>query len=308
MTVALLMTVLAACSRSDSRSVAEERENGSYRTALAAYQAGRLEEAIAHFQETVAKDPLNGSARFQLACLLQDGKRDYAGAFCNYHEYLVQHPNSDKAKVAKSRLDVCERSMAEALANKHHLTDNENLRHEVEQLKAELKDAKARNLKLDGDLSEAMRGIASLRHENEKLMATLRSDVDEGAEETGKAHRDGIVDAKALLDKEEDTVDRVKLSKDAALLRAEGDSELSTGSALLPQNVAPTVEPKPVEKPAARNEHPGTYVVQDGDTLYKIAIRFYGYSSAWRRIREANKAVISTDGRVHAGQKIVLPK
>ena len=53
---------------------------------------------------------------------------------------------------------------------------------------------------------------------------------------------------------------------------------------------------------------PDTYVVQEGDTLYKIATRFYGKSSAWKSIREANKESISTDGRVRAGMKIRLPK
>jgi len=47
--------------------------------------------------------------------------------------------------------------------------------------------------------------------------------------------------------------------------------------------------------------------VQDGDTLYKIAMRFYGTSSAWKKIRDANKAVISTDGRVNTGLEIKLP-
>ena len=62
---------------------------------------------------------------------------------------------------------------------------------------------------------------------------------------------------------------------------------------------------KPVLYP---HEHrPATYVVQEGDTLYKIAVRFYGRASAWSKIRSANKATISMDGRVREGQKIVLP-
>ena len=48
--------------------------------------------------------------------------------------------------------------------------------------------------------------------------------------------------------------------------------------------------------------------MQEGDTLYKIAMRFYGKRSAWTKIRDANKTVISTDGRVNAGERIVLPE
>ena len=58
---------------------------------------------------------------------------------------------------------------------------------------------------------------------------------------------------------------------------------------------------------AAMPKHPSTYVVQEGDTLYRIAVRFYGRLSAWKKIRDANKAVISNDGRVRAGDTITLP-
>ena len=52
---------------------------------------------------------------------------------------------------------------------------------------------------------------------------------------------------------------------------------------------------------------PDEYEVQDGDTLYGIAKRFYGNISAWKRIRDANKALISTDGRLRTGDVIKLP-
>ena len=58
---------------------------------------------------------------------------------------------------------------------------------------------------------------------------------------------------------------------------------------------------------AEKARRPPTYVVQEGDTLYKIALRFYGRVAAWRLIRDANKTLISNDGRVRAGQTITLP-
>ena len=61
------------------------------------------------------------------------------------------------------------------------------------------------------------------------------------------------------------------------------------------------------EKPALP-ERPKTYVVQEGDTLYGVAKRFYGTITVWKRIRDANKALISTDNRLRAGDTIVLPE
>jgi len=67
------------------------------------------------------------------------------------------------------------------------------------------------------------------------------------------------------------------------------------------------VEKKPKPEAEAR-QIPETYVVQEGDTLYGIAKRFYGRLSAWRRIRDANKTMISTDGRVRVGDTLKLPR
>ncbi len=50
-----------------------------------------------------------------------------------------------------------------------------------------------------------------------------------------------------------------------------------------------------------------TYVVQPGDTLFRVAEKFYGDSAHWKRIRDANRARIDPDGRIRAGQSIVVP-
>ena len=52
---------------------------------------------------------------------------------------------------------------------------------------------------------------------------------------------------------------------------------------------------------------PDSYVVQPGDTLMTIAMRFYGSRHKWRDIREANKTTIPLNGSVRAGQSIKLP-
>jgi nucleoid-associated protein YgaU len=59
-------------------------------------------------------------------------------------------------------------------------------------------------------------------------------------------------------------------------------------------------------KPATSGE-PRTYVVQPGDTLFRVAEKFYGESSQWRKIRDANRTRIDPDGRIRAGQSIVVP-
>lgn len=50
-----------------------------------------------------------------------------------------------------------------------------------------------------------------------------------------------------------------------------------------------------------------TYVVQPGDSLFRVAEKFYGDSTQWKKIRDANRSRIDPDGRIRAGQIIVVP-
>jgi LysM repeat protein len=54
--------------------------------------------------------------------------------------------------------------------------------------------------------------------------------------------------------------------------------------------------------PAAR-----TYTTQAGDTLYGIALRFYGHGSYWRELYWANRSTISNPNLIHAGQVLTIP-
>lgn len=58
---------------------------------------------------------------------------------------------------------------------------------------------------------------------------------------------------------------------------------------------------------AAKGGEPRTYVVQPGDTLFRVSEKFYGDSTSWKKIRDANRTRIDPDGRIRAGQIIVVP-
>jgi len=54
------------------------------------------------------------------------------------------------------------------------------------------------------------------------------------------------------------------------------------------------------------NASGGTYVVQKGDTLYKIALDKYGDAKQWKKIAAANPEVPAS-GLIKPGQKLVIP-
>lgn len=61
------------------------------------------------------------------------------------------------------------------------------------------------------------------------------------------------------------------------------------------------------EEPPPSEPESKTYVVQPGDTLSGIARQFYGRSSLWTLIFEANRDILSDPGRLRPGQALTIP-
>lgn len=58
----------------------------------------------------------------------------------------------------------------------------------------------------------------------------------------------------------------------------------------------------PVTPPVER-----TYTVVSGDSLSKIAKKFYGKANAWRKIFEANRETVKNPDLIHPGQVLKIP-
>ncbi len=59
--------------------------------------------------------------------------------------------------------------------------------------------------------------------------------------------------------------------------------------------------------PANNNGNGRNYVVQPGDTLGKISIKFYGNSRRYMDIYNANRDVLSSPSSVSVGQQLIIP-
>ena len=314
----LALSCLMACDSRTASEFKQERASRQYQAAMDDYTAGRLDAAVKGFEKVLRADPSNTSARFQLACLLQDSRHDNLGAFCNYREYLQQAPDSDKAKMAKERLAICERALAEELAKKMNLIGDSAIAEEIEHSRNELAAMKKKNDELLAKLKDSAGAVSELKGENERLRKLLASLAGESGGTPEKA--DIVSSVKDLLDDEPaaPTVTALDEAKSLNALAEADDGDVGTASSLLPTQAADAKEKKKASEDAAKKAKaereakkdaiPDTYVVQEGDTLYKIALRFYGRTSAWKMIREANKESIATDGRVRAGQTLKLPK
>lgn len=298
--LSLLLFIFLGCDFVESRALDRERADSIYSAAMADYAAGNIDKAVAGLERVVAASPSNSSARFQLACLMQDTKKDYLSAICHYREFLLLDRTGDKAALAKDRIVQCERLLGPELVQRYDAGGSATLKDVNETLKERVASLEKTNADLEKRLEKAMVRARESADEVERMRKMLRGDVVEDAS------KPVISTEAALLDDESDgKEDRIKFSKDVQSLVLEEEKEkVSTPFAVTEKKSEPV---KKASEEPAHEERPAEYVVQEGDTLYKLAVRFYGKRSAWNLIREANKAVISTDGRIKVGQKLVLP-
>jgi LysM repeat protein len=68
---------------------------------------------------------------------------------------------------------------------------------------------------------------------------------------------------------------------------------------------AVTVPPAPAEE--KKSAEPVTYRVKRGDSLWKLARKFYGDPNLWKKIYDANKDVIKNPNRIYPGQTLKIP-
>jgi putative glutamine transport system substrate-binding protein len=89
-----------------------------------------------------------------------------------------------------------------------------------------------------------------------------------------------------------------------------GEADAPVAEAALPE-VTTTAAPAEVEPSAGAIEMLDMYVVQPGDTLSKIARKYYGaaWATSWQRIYEANRDVIGDDpGQIRVGMTLEIPR
>ena len=60
-------------------------------------------------------------------------------------------------------------------------------------------------------------------------------------------------------------------------------------------------------KPAADNAYTQTHVVVAGDTLSKIAQKYYGDPALYDKIFQANRDVLKDPNKIYPGQKLKIP-
>ena len=108
-----------------------------------------------------------------------------------------------------------------------------------------------------------------------------------------------------------DTSELLRLQTQNAALAAEL-AALKTRAAepvppIAPSNSVARTPAPVVTNAVAEPSRPRMHVVQKGDTLYSLALRYYGNRAGWDRIYQANRAALPNKDQLRIGQTLVIP-
>ncbi|HVZ63717.1 MAG TPA: LysM peptidoglycan-binding domain-containing protein [Lacunisphaera sp.] len=271
---------LAACSENERSSYANETDEPAYREGTALLKAGRKQEALNAFLKVIAKRGDEApESHLEAGLLYLQHINDPLSAIYHFKKYLMLRPNSAQAPLVRQRIDAATREFArtlpaQPLENQLQRVDLvatlDRLKQENEALKRELADLKA------------SRGVAP------------------GANGNDSAEKPAAGPG-TMFSITTDSIPVVHTRTPAAApSRPAATPPRATTSVRAPAATTPTVAPSTA--PAGRR-----HIVQPGDTLSKIALRYYNNRAKWRDIYEANRDVMKNESDLKVGVALKIP-
>lgn len=147
----LLLTLglwIAGCTRIPD-SEADDRTNPDFLKGTRRLNEMDYKGAVEAFERALLRNPRSAASHWELGLLYEQKLNDYASAIYHYQKHLGLLPNSNVKEMVRERIASCRlelaRSVSFSLVNQQvqagldRLTsENASLRHQVEQLKAQL--------------------------------------------------------------------------------------------------------------------------------------------------------------------------
>ncbi|MGN0891216.1 MAG: LysM peptidoglycan-binding domain-containing protein [Candidatus Spyradenecus sp.] len=315
--ILLLMLGAAVMAGCDRNQVAEqerrERADALFAEALAAEEQGNISAAEALYEQLLQRDASLALAHLNLAMLQHDSRKEYIEAIHHYRMYLALQPKSEKAPLVQERLAAARTLLAAQLAAERIAIESRAVAAERDELRTKLSAADKRVAEANKALDARTKEMEELKRQVARL-TTLVETLKSSEEEAAKAHaaelaaaRKAAEEAKQAVEAEsEPTVDDeiAAVRADALRMIAEEDGGIQAQNAATREAIA---ELKGEETISATPTPGKRYLVRPGDTLSKLSREAYGNAAGWTRIRDANRSTTNPDGRLRAGETVIIP-
>jgi tetratricopeptide (TPR) repeat protein len=262
---------VAGCGDSERLSYATEGDEPAYREGTALLKTGRKQEALNAFLKVIAKRGDDApESHLEVGLLYLQHINDPLSAIYHFKKYLVLRPNSPQAPLVRQRIDAATREFARTLP--------------AQPLESQLQRV------------DLVATLDRLKQENEALkreLADLKANRNLAAAGPAEADNPPALRPAGSFNFSTESIPVVRTRPVPAATRPAPAA-----------NFRPATTPAP-PPPAAAG--PRQHIVQPGDTLSKLALRYYNDRAKWREIYAANRNVMSSESDLKVGTALKIP-
>lgn len=271
----LCLAFCNGCSRSASRLDQEEENSPLMERALREKRFGNDDTALELFRKTLDKEPSLARAHLEIAFLLDKKTGDYVLAIYHYNRYLELRPTSDKRELIQERIRMAKLAFAATISG----VSSNGAQHMI----ALEKENSA--LRMENDL---------IRGQVRDLQSRLHSiAIGPPASSNPPAGNMSVVRAPDVNESMPDGVAGSRIGENTQGISVTTTQVVVAGDSH--------------KAPPSGNRKGTTYTVQRGDTLAKIALKFYQNSKRWNDIYNANRGIMRTDKDLRPGMTLKIP-
>ena len=273
-----LVLGLAGCGDRERLSYATEADEPAYREGTALLKSGRKQEALSSFLKVITKRGDDAAeSHLEVGLIYLQHINDPLSAIYHFKKYLALRPNGPQAPLVKQRIDAATREFARTLPAQ----PLENQLQRVD-LVATLERFKQENESLKRDLADlkASRGNAAI-----------------ATPEAGAAPVPGAAPGRFTF-----STDSIPVVHTRPLPPTPARATAPTVSRSTPAPAKAAATPA-AQPPAGTRRH----VVQPGETLSKIAQKYYSNRAKWRDILAANRDVMKSETDLKVGMELKIP-
>lgn len=265
---------LAGCTDYDRVKTAAEVDEPAYREGQALLKSGRRQEALSAFFKVIDKRGDDApESHLEIGLLYAQHINDPLSALYHFKKYLSLRPNSPQAPLVRQRVAAATREFARTLPA-------QPLENQLQRL----------------DLVAA---LDKLKQENEALKQEL-ADLKAGRNAVTVPGLESPAAANATAPAINFSVETMPTVRTRPVVPATRPPA--------PTRIAPaTRTPPPAAPTATVATGSRTHTVQQGDTLSKISLQYYGNRAKWRDIYAANRGVMKNESDLKAGMSLKIP-